>query len=108
MSLPPKWSFVAKLAILVLLTVRGVSAQPLARLTITKFDMGSVTTELGFNIKVNPASSLHRVAYVINDVTCPLALLSAGIGSKYVSSHGYDFASVGDASLNKTVSAIEV
>ena len=42
-------------------------------------DGGSVVTELGYDLKVNDTSSLRRSWVILNDPTCPVRLINAGV-----------------------------
>jgi hypothetical protein len=57
-------------------------------------DGGPVITELGYNIKVNKDSSLHRSFVTINAPACPAQLTGAGVTSKY-GSNNYAFSGTG-------------
>jgi hypothetical protein len=53
------------------------------KLQSTISDGGSVVTDLGYNIKVNKNSSLHRSWVVLNDPGCPVQLNGAGIATAF-------------------------
>lgn len=76
-------------------------------LTTDIVDGGSVQTDLGYDIKVNKGSSLHRSFAVINDPAAPAQLSSAGIMTKYGRDR-YSFAPVGTLNPSAALSAVEV
>ncbi len=84
-----------------------------AALSVKEQDGGTVTTGLGYNIKVNKDSSLHRRWFIVNDPECPLKLSAAGIhtvyksGSSY-SSGEYTYQPLGSGSAEKDLYAVEV
>lgn len=77
------------------------------RFSTTAVDGGSIVVELGYGIKLNERSSLHRKAYVINDSLAPLTLsdFTLSIGYK---DRSYVVRTAGTASVNDNVSALEI
>jgi hypothetical protein len=73
----------------------------------TNLDGGTVTTDLGFGVKVNEKSSLHRKWTVLNDPSCPIQLSNAGIETVYRQS-GFSFKAVCSARTSKPVQASEI
>jgi hypothetical protein len=60
-----------------------------AALSVREYDGGTVTTDLGYNIKVNENSSLRRRWFVLNDPRSPLQIGEAGVRAVYRSGSGY-------------------
>ncbi len=68
-------------------------------------------TNLGHGIEVNKGSSLQRRWFVINDPSCPVQLLGAGINTVYLNSNmgeGYKYKATGVAITSGTVTAFKV
>jgi hypothetical protein len=66
---------------------------------------------LGFKIKVNDGSTLHRHWIVINDPTAPISLSGAGINTVYRSqSYGgeYNYVDAGRGLANVPIQAVEI
>lgn len=70
-------------------------------------DGGSVVTELGYDIKLNKNSTLHRSWVVLNDPTCPVQLYEAGINTRY-GDREYNYVQVGTAETSESITALEV
>jgi hypothetical protein len=80
-------------------------------LEVKQLDDGSVTVDLGYNIKLNKNSTLHRIAYVVNDPLCVVQLSGVGFQTKpgfAGSSEGYRFVSTGDAIPTEAISVVEI
>ena len=62
-------------------------------------------------VKLNERSSLHRTWTVLNDPSCPVQLIGAGIATSYQPS-GYSgrylFRATGSAKTSKTVQALQI
>lgn len=75
---------------------------------------GSVTTNLGYGIKVNPNSSLEREWITINDSLAPVALVgNVGVATVYTagvgySNGGYNYRASVPVTVREDVAAIEV
>ena len=79
-------------------------------LQVTDMDGGSVVTDLGYKIRVNDGSSLHRHWYILNDQGAPVSLSSVGVKTSYRSeSYGgeYRFLPVGMATPTMPIQAVE-
>jgi hypothetical protein len=74
----------------------------------TNLDGGTVTTDLGFDVKVNEKSSLHRKWTVLNDPSCPMQLSDAGIRTSLHESRYYIFKAAGSAKTSTPVQAFEI
>lgn len=98
---------VTALAVLLLLAVVPRSAAAQGSLDVTSTDGGSVTTPLAYGIAVNKSSSLRRQWFLINDPTCPLNLVGAGINTAY-GDRDYSFKAAGTVFAKEGVSAFEV
>ena len=82
-------------------------------LELVELDGGGVVTNLGYGIKVNKGSSLHRIWFVLNDPAALARLRGAGIKTIYVSgsrysSGEYHYAPVGEIEFSRSLAAIEV
>jgi hypothetical protein len=73
----------------------------------TTLDGGSVATDLGYSIKVNKNSSLHRSWVVLNDPGCPVQLTGSGIVTAY-GGRDYAYRQVGTFTASEPVAAFEV
>jgi hypothetical protein len=82
----------------------GLTAQ---QMQTTTSDGGSVITDLGYNIKVNKNSSLHRSWVVLNDPGCPVQLTGAGIVTFY-GGREYAYKQTGTFTASEAVAALEV
>lgn len=78
-----------------------------AALQISRFDGGSVVTDLGYNIRLNSGSTLKRSWVVLNDSECPIQLRVAGIGTAY-SEQSYQFKQSGQLSCVEGLAALEL
>jgi hypothetical protein len=85
-------------------TVTQIRAQGIQA---TNLDGGTVITDLGYNIKVNEKSALHRTWTVLNDPSCPIQLSDAGIKTLY-SGRDYHFNATGSAKTSRPVQAFEI
>ncbi|HEY3568241.1 MAG TPA: hypothetical protein VGP73_09940 [Thermoanaerobaculia bacterium] len=74
---------------------------------MTEVDGGSVTTDLGYSIKVNGKSTLRRKWLVINDSSCPMQLCEAGVNISF-GNQQYYFVQVGGLSSSEAISAFEI
>lgn len=83
------------------------SALAAQKIQMTTADGGSVVTDLGYNIKVNKNSSLHRSWIVLNDPGCPVQLSGAGIVTSY-GGREYNFRQSGTFTATEPVAALEV
>ena len=91
--------------------VVGAASAPAGGLDVTDSDGGSVVTDLGFKIKVNDGSTLHRHWIVINDPTAPVSLSGVGINTVYRSqSYGgeYEYVDVGHGLAKVPIQALEI
>ena len=96
-------------ALLVATFLFVLSATPAGAQTISSSitDGGSVVTDLGYNIKVNKGSSLHRSWVVLNDSGCPLQITGAGIRTEY-GDRNYNFKPVGSAKPTVAITAFDL
>src|SRR4051812_14485648 len=78
-----------------------------AQVKVDVTDGGSVVTTLSRGIEVNEGSSLTRSFVTINDVSAPVALQQAGIGTVY-EGRGYNFVPKGDMTPREPITAVEV
>ena len=84
------------------------------RLTITRFDGGSVVTELGYGIKLNKGSSLNREWFVITDSAAPAKVDGrAGVVVRYARESGtysghYQYAVDHTLTLSEPLTAVEL
>lgn len=76
-------------------------------LQVLNFDGGSVVTDLGYDIRLNSESSLHRKWVVVNDPDCPIQFKVAGINTSY-SDREYLFTQSGRLSCTESVAAFEL
>lgn len=76
-------------------------------LQVLDFDGGSVVTDLGYNIRLNSESSLHRKWVVVNDPDCPIQFKVAGINTSYIDQE-YLFTQSGRLSCTASVAALEL
>lgn len=76
-------------------------------LQVFDFDGGSVVTDLGYNIRLNSESSLHRRWVVVNDPDCPAQLKVAGINTSY-GDQEYLFTQSGRLSCSEVIVSLEL
>jgi hypothetical protein len=76
-------------------------------LQVAELDGGSVITDLGYKIRVNDGSTLHRRWYVLNDPGAPVALSGSGVKTIYRSGE-YNFVAVGTGTPSVPIQALEV
>jgi hypothetical protein len=95
---------VSLLFIIVLLSTVIVFSQ---KIKVTKYDGGSVVTELGFGVKVNAQSTLMRSWVVLNDSGCPIQLGPSGIKTIY-GDREYNYIPEGSISTKEKVAAIDI
>jgi hypothetical protein len=74
---------------------------------ISKVDGGSVITELGYGIKVNKNSLLHRTWIILNDSSCPIQLINSGINTKF-SKREYSYKAMGEIKTSEIISAFSI
>jgi hypothetical protein len=77
------------LAVLQAAACRGQAVRVPHILEVEELDGGTVVTKLSNRIQVNEGSSLHRKWFVLNDSTCPMRLLGAGITTVYKAGSDY-------------------
>jgi hypothetical protein len=91
-------------------TVNAAKSQSGASLEVADLDGGSVVTDLGYKIRLNEGSSLHRHWIVINDPSAPVKLAGVGVKAAYhAESYGgeYRYLPAGTASPKVPIQAIE-
>lgn len=86
------------------LSVSFCFAQPLK---VTTISGGSVVTELGYNIKVNPHSSLERTWVIINDPKSPVQLNGTGVTTSY-GDRQYEYRPSGNLITSEAIVAINI
>jgi hypothetical protein len=83
------------------------SAASAQTIKVTTADGGSIVTELGYGIKVNKNSTLRRAWVVLNDPSCPVQLINAGINTQY-GERQYNYVPTGSAKASDAISALEI
>jgi len=91
----------------VLILMAFCQLKSFCQVTATVTDGGTVVTKLGMGISVNDGSSLNRQFYTLNDTTCPIQLVNAGIYTTY-SSSSYSFRPVGSITPKEPIVAYEI
>jgi hypothetical protein len=97
---------VTAMALVILITFFGQAAlgQPIQ---VSTADGGSVVTDLGYGIKVNKNSTLHRAWVTLNDPSSPVQLINAGVSAQY-GDRGYNFVPTGSAKAVEAIAALEI
>jgi hypothetical protein len=107
-SAVPRFTRVAWFTVAVALLVAGSLQRVDAEgLVVTTLDGGSVTTDLGYGIKTNKNSTLHRTWVILNDPACPVQISEAGLSISY-GDRQFNFLQVGTLTASEPVSAFEV
>ncbi|MCF8146566.1 MAG: hypothetical protein K9N21_21875 [Deltaproteobacteria bacterium] len=99
-----KISTSTSLVILIMFIGSTALAQPIKATTA---DGGSVVTELAYGIKVNKNSTLRRAWVVLNDPSCPIQLINAGINTQH-GDREYNYVPTGSAKASDAISALEI
>ena len=74
---------------------------------VSTTDGGSVLTELGYDLKVNDTSSLRRSWVILNDPTCPVRLINAGVTTGFADGQ-FIFSASGAALASVAICAVEI